>query len=119
MGDDYDKLTTEQVADVIDDLLEYEKKDALARRLKDRYGIAAGKAGELAEVTLEPNHASLSREAMRKLLPRLEGGLASCHSDAGRTSPVVPRMRKPDICDLLPPVLEAVRSCAIPWFVAD
>ena len=37
-----------------------------------RYGIAPAKAEQLADVTLEPNYASLSREAMRKLLPLME-----------------------------------------------
>ena len=33
----------------VEDLLEYEKEDALARRLVKRYGIAPAKADELAE----------------------------------------------------------------------
>jgi len=33
LGDDYDKLTPVQLTDVVEDLLEYEKKEALALRL--------------------------------------------------------------------------------------
>ena len=105
LGDDYEKLSPEQVANIVEDLLEYEKKDALARRLVDRYGITPAKAEELADVTLEPNYASLSREAMQKLLPLMEQGLRFAEvkkqmygERAGRTG----------LRDFLPPVLEAV-----------
>ena len=81
------------------------RQDALARRLTNRYGIAPAKADELADITLEPNYASLSREAMRKLLPLMERGFASprprrkcMETNAGRLG----------LRDFLPPVLDAV-----------
>jgi CRISPR-associated endonuclease Csn1 len=105
LGDDYDKLSPEQLTALVEDLLEYEKQDALARRITKRYGIAPAKAEELAAITLEPNYASLSREAMRKLLPLMEQGFRFAEAkkrvygeSAGRATH----------CDLLPPVLEAV-----------
>ena len=69
LGNEYERLSATQLTNIVEDLLEYENKDALARRLAKCYGIAQAKANELAEVTLEPNYSSLSREAMRKLLP--------------------------------------------------
>lgn len=105
IGDDYEKLSPERLAALVDDLLEYEKKEALARRLTKRYEIAPTKADQLADVTLEPNYASLSREAMRKLLPLMEKGLRFAEakkqvygSYAGRSG----------LRDFLPPVLDAV-----------
>jgi CRISPR-associated endonuclease Csn1 len=108
---DYEKLTSEQLTNIVEDLLEYEKKEALARRLANRYGIAPAKADQLADVTLEPNYASLSREAMRKLLPLMEKGLRFAEakkevygSYAGRSS----------LRDFLPPVLEAMQQLRNP-----
>ena len=114
LGDDYEKLSSEQLVGVVEDLLEYEKPDALARRLTNRYGIAPTKADDLADITLEPNYASLSREAMRKLLPLMEKGLRFAEAkkevygtNAGRLglreflSPVldaVPQLRNPVVC---------------------
>ena len=63
LGDQYDKLATEQLAWIVEDLVAYEKKDAMAQRLVKRYGVVPAKAEELAEVTLEDGYASLSREA--------------------------------------------------------
>lgn len=74
LGDDYDRLAHEQLTALVDDLLEYEKEDALVLRLTNRYGIAPAKAAELADVMLESNYASLLREAMQKLLPLMEQG---------------------------------------------
>ena len=44
LGGDYEKLSGEQLAGLVDDLIAYEKKDALARRLVTRYGIAPQRA---------------------------------------------------------------------------
>lgn len=104
LEDDYDKLSSEQLLGIIDDLLAYEKKEALACRLVERYGVTPEKADKLADVTLEDSYASLSREALRKLLPLMEQGkrFATAKKEvygeyAGRKG----------LRDLLPPVLEA------------
>jgi CRISPR-associated endonuclease Csn1 len=106
LGNDYEKLSPEQVADAVEDLLEYEKKDALALRLTRRYGIAPAKADELADVTLEPNYASLSREAMRKLLPLMEKGLRFAEA---KKQVYGTYMGRSGLRDSLPPVLDAVQ----------
>ncbi len=105
LDDDYDKFTPDQLARIIDDLLAYEKPDALARRLVKLYGITPDKAAQLADVMLEDGYASLSREALRKLLPLMEQGkrFATAKKEvygeyAGRKG----------LRDFLPPVLDAV-----------
>lgn len=109
LGDDYDKFAPEQLAGIIDDLLEYEKKDALAQRLVRVYGIAPATADQLADVTLEPNYASLSREAMRKLLPLLESGRRVATLTHQERCKLFPNMKRAEICNFLPPVLDAVQ----------
>jgi CRISPR-associated endonuclease Csn1 len=105
LGDDYDKLSQEQFVGVIDDILEYEKEEALMQRLVKRYGIALEKAEELSRTTLEPNYASLSREAMRKLLPLMEQGMRFASAREKIYGAYAGRL---GLRDLLPPVLEAV-----------
>ena len=104
-GDEYEKLSPEQLTGVVEDLLEYEKPDALARRLAKRYGIAPGKAEELADVTLEPNYASLSREAMQRMLPLMEKGLRFAEAKKEVYGASAGRL---GLRDFLPPVLSAV-----------
>ena len=111
LGDDYEKLSPEQLVDIVEDLLEYEKKDALALRLTKRYGIPPAKASELADVTLEPNYASLSREAMRKLLPLMEQGFRFSEAKKKVYGENAGRSR---LYDLLPPVLEAMQQLRNP-----
>ncbi len=105
LGDEYEKLSPEQLTGVVEDLLEYEKPDALARRLAKRYGIAPGKAEELADVTLEPNYASLSREAMQRMLPLMEKGLRFAEAKKEVYGASAGRL---GLRDFLPPVLSAV-----------
>jgi len=111
LGDDYDRLSPEQLAEIVEDLLEYEKPDALAKRLTKRYGVAPAKAEALADVTLEPNYASLSREAMRKLLPLMEQGVSFATARKQIYGEYAGRLA---IHELLPPVLEAVPALRNP-----
>ena len=74
LGDEYARLKPAQLREIVDDLIAYEKKDALARRLASRYGLRAESAETLSDVRLEDGYFSLSREAIRKLLPKLETG---------------------------------------------
>jgi CRISPR-associated endonuclease Csn1 len=105
LGDDYDKLTQDQLSAIIDDLIAYEKKEPLARRLTARYGIKSQLADDLADVTLEDGYASLSREAMRKLLPLMEKGVRFATAKNEAYSEYV---GSKELRAVLPPVLEVV-----------
>ena len=114
LGRRLEKLSPEQLGDIVDDLLEYEKPDALAVRLAKRYGIAPAKAEALADVTLEDGYASFSREAMQKLLPLMESGRVSPASRENELEATVSQQDKGGtMCELLPPVLEPCRNCEI------
>ncbi|MEN6458245.1 MAG: type II CRISPR RNA-guided endonuclease Cas9 [Thermoguttaceae bacterium] len=108
LGDDFDGLPPEQLTAIIDDLLEYEQEDKLAERLHKKYGIAPAVAARLAAVILEDGYASLSREAMRKLLPLLESGRRIATMTHAERRELFPNMKKPEAYDLLPPVLDVV-----------
>ena len=106
LGDDYEKLSPEQLADIVEDLLEYEKKDALARRLTNRYGIAAGEGRRTGR-----------RDLGAELRLAFARGDAKAASADGTGPADSPRPRKKctasyagrsGLRDFLPPVLEAV-----------
>ena len=105
LGDQYGELSQEQLGGIVDDLIAYEKKDALARRLVARYGVSPEKAEDLADVTLEDGHASLSREALIKVLPLMEEGVRFA---TARDRVYSGHARNGAQRDCLPPVLEAV-----------
>jgi CRISPR-associated endonuclease Csn1 len=126
LGKDFESFSGEQLAGIVDDLINYEQKGPLAQRLASRYGIAAETAVLLADVRLEDSYASLSREAMRKLLPELERGIRFATvrervygQHAGRNAlhdflpPVVcavPQLRNPVVCRGLTELRKVVNS---------
>ena len=108
LGDEYARLDPEELGVLVHDLLEYEKRDALEKRLASRYGFSPEKAAELAGVTLEEGYCNLSRKSLVKLLPLMERGVAFATARKeiyGRDAGETPKL------DKLPPILEAV-ACA-------
>lgn len=102
---EYDRFSLDELSCIVDDLLEYEKHDALVRRLVNRYGIPTDKAEALSNITLERGYLSLSRKALAKLLPVMEQGCryATARKKVyGDVSGISVRH------DVLPPVLDAV-----------
>jgi CRISPR-associated endonuclease Csn1 len=59
---------------LIDDLLEYESQDALAKRLIKRWGFGREAARTAAEFAVEPARLRFSLKAIRRMLPFLESG---------------------------------------------
>jgi CRISPR-associated endonuclease Csn1 len=60
---------------VVDDVRSITKTAALVRRGKNAWGLDDDAAGQLAEVTLEAGYCNLSRQALAKVLPLMEGGM--------------------------------------------
>ena len=104
IGDELDKLTHEQLANMIGDLIEYEKKDALEKRLIERYGLSPDKAAVASDITLENGYCSLSLKALRALLPLMEEGMPFA---TARKQIYGEYSGASKICALLPPILEA------------
>jgi CRISPR-associated endonuclease Csn1 len=104
LGDELAKLTAEQLAKVIEDLIEYEKKDALEKRLVERYGLSPEKAAVASDVTLEDGYCSLSLKALRKILPLMEDGMRFA---TARKQVYGEYSGASKMCDYLPPVLQA------------
>ena len=104
LSDELAKLTPERLANMIADLIEYEKKDALEKRLVERYGLSPDKAGVVSDIPLEDGYCSLSLKALKKLLPLMEAGIRFA---TARKQVYGEYSGASKMCDYLPPVLEA------------
>jgi CRISPR-associated endonuclease Csn1 len=75
-GSTWDQLSAPERLQVLEDLMTFEKADALRRRGQRRWGLSGQAAEDFADLTLEDGYASLSVKAMERLIPHLEAGLS-------------------------------------------
>lgn len=73
-GDRWQQLTEAERDQIVEDVLTYEKADALARRGRERWGLDSDAAKALAEVHLEDDHARHCRKALEQLVDRMKDG---------------------------------------------
>lgn len=71
---DWDKLSWQLQLQLAEDLITYQQKSALKKRLLAYWGMTKEEAVNLCLVELESGHASYSLKAIRRLLPHLEQG---------------------------------------------
>lgn len=76
----WDTLSQDEKLSLETDLISYEKKSALKKRLIEHWNLPADIAIKLCVTEFEPEHSDLSLKAIRKLLPFLEQGMI--YSDA-------------------------------------
>ena len=88
---------------LVEDLLSFEKIQALVQRLIRVWGFSEADAVQVAEIQLEPDYCRLSRRALRRLLPLLEGGK---HYATARKELYGDRLTEDQIHDLLPAVVD-------------
>lgn len=106
LGKRWDDLPSERKKQLTDELLSYQKDEALLRRLTGPgWNFDGDTAKRLASVTFEKGYHAFSRRAIRKLLPLLERGERLNHA----ISQIYPQRAIPaEGCDSLPPVLAAL-----------
>jgi CRISPR-associated endonuclease Csn1 len=75
-GDRWDVLTVGEKNSIIGELMGIDRPETIERRGVEVWGLAADAAKALAKVRLEDGYCALSREALRKLLPLMEEGIA-------------------------------------------
>lgn len=80
LGNKWDSMPAEQQLALVEDLISYEKKLALKKRLIEHWGLEPRLAIELVTADLPDGYANLSLKAIRKLLPHMEKGMK--YSDA-------------------------------------
>ena len=106
----WETLGVDGQAALVEDLLKFEKKLALKKRLIDHWKFDVRTAIGLATKELEPSHGNLSLKAIRNILPFLEQGMiySEARQAAGygyEVEPVVVRERLPTPDDLRNPVV--------------
>jgi len=76
----WDGMSADDQLALLEDLLSFQKKSALKKRLMGHWGFDVKTAVNLCLLEFEPGHGSLSLKAIRKMLPYLEQG--EIYSDA-------------------------------------
>ena len=74
IGDDWDSFNEEKQEQLVEDLISYESKKHLKKRLQNHWGFDLERAVKLSVLELEEGHGNLSLKAIRKILPCLEKG---------------------------------------------
>ncbi len=71
---DWDNLAADKQDALVEDLLTFQKKSALKKRLETHWGFAPDSAVQLCLLEFEPGHSNLSLKAINALLPFLLQG---------------------------------------------
>ena len=100
----WDTLSPEQQDQAVEDVLSYEKSDALEKRGRNHWKLPPEQAQAFAAIRLEPDYGSLSRKAMETLLPYMEQG--ERYDEAALN--VYGELVDKEAHDLLPPVFDAL-----------
>lgn len=101
-SDRWDELTEEERDQVVEDVLSYEKGDALVRRGMNRWGLPREQAEQLAhEVALEDGYAAHCVPALRQLVAEMERGTSYA---AARKKLFSESFQASEVHDELPPL---------------
>lgn len=116
-GDGWDSMSqVDQMAALLD-VHSFEKADALRRRGATRWKLDPASATALSEVQLEPSYASLSTQAIERLLPHMEEGLnarqAMDIAFPGRFAVSVPEAELPPVSKAMPELRNPAVSRAL------
>lgn len=83
---EWDDMGAEKQSDLVEDLLSFEKKSALKKRLINHWGFDVRTAVNLCLLEFEPGYGSHSLKAIRKLLPHLEKGAKYSKKEDGEAA---------------------------------
>lgn len=109
-GERWDAFTQEQRDAIVEDVRSFESDQALSRKGLGKYELDPEAAKALGSLELEPGYCGLSRQALAKLVPLLEEGVAyttavqQIYGDQGETPGTA----------LLPSVCSAIEQRLIP-----
>ncbi len=103
IGNDWLNLSDQQRQNLLHDLKSIRSSDVLTRKLTSKYDFTKEQAHSLSEICFEQGYASLSRKAIRKLLPLLEQGKPYATARKEIYGEMIANVEQKDI---LPPVNE-------------
>ena len=97
----WDDMNSEDREQAVEDLLAFEKTDALRRRARTHWNLDPDSADLFTSIQLEPGYANHSEEAMERLIPDLEQGV---HYSTARKRRYPESFLTDEPVDALPPV---------------
>jgi len=97
-------FSREQKDEIIQDVLSIVSEDGLAKRGREKWGLSGEKAKEFGQLQLEEGYCGLSRQALKKLLPRMEKGKKYMEAVKDEYGTVV----SGDKFEALPPITEVL-----------
>lgn len=95
------EMNSEDREQAVEDLLAFEKSDALRRRARKHWNLDPESADLFTSIQLEPGYASHSEEAMERLIPDLEQGV---HYSTARKRRYPESFSTDEPVETLPPV---------------
>ncbi len=103
LGQRWQNMPDDQRRRLVDEILSFEKEEPLARRLEKAWGFSPSEAANVAALDFEPGYHAFSRQAIAKILPRLQQGhpLATIIKELYKDT-----QEKPQVYDRLPPLLK-------------
>ena len=111
LGPKWFAMDDEQQNHLVDEILQFESEDALRDRLETAFDFDEEVARKLSRVVLEQGFGSISRRAIRKLLPSMREGVPF----ATARKNVYPTSGKAGVVhESLPPVLDAMMDLSNP-----
>lgn len=111
LGPKWFAMSAEEQTRLVDEILQFESEEALYRRLRSEYDFDDVIASKLSRVVLEQGFGSISRRAIRKLLPRLREGVQY----ATARKELYPKSGKAGkVHDVLPPVQDVMTDLRNP-----
>jgi len=112
--DRWNVMQDEEREMLVNEILQFEHEDALARRLEKVFQFDSNTASLLAAVQLERDYAKLSKQAIRKVLPlMIEKRIRFATARKEKYGDQFDEERKEEF-DFLPPVLKAVKDLKNP-----
>lgn len=75
-GDNWGNMNEAEREKVVEEIVSFQKPEALKQRAQEAWGLDADLAQTLSEVQLEDDHVRLSKVALRKIVPDLIKGVA-------------------------------------------
>jgi CRISPR-associated endonuclease Csn1 len=104
LGDRWRGMREDERDHLVEEILAFEKEDALARRLVKAWGMDESTACNVAGIDFEPGYCGLSIRAIRKVLPLMQQGTRFA---TARKKAYEDRTLDRQIYELLPPVARA------------
>ncbi|MGL4593106.1 MAG: type II CRISPR RNA-guided endonuclease Cas9, partial [Thermoguttaceae bacterium] len=107
LAEKWDGMSDEDKSQLINEILQFDNEDALARRLQKAYKFDSNTASQLAGISLEPDYANLSKRAIHNILPIMIKQRISFKTAEEQFYGKQKDALRDQVLELLPPIFKA------------